>query len=150
MEAREIFPVFSELHADSAEPTASPDATERVGLRVLSFAKRPKRHERKKRRNRTAHPPESKSRSIERGQPPINFDYEQEMRTDTQKAILAVAYLLEWSSDVGNCPVEGFAAEGLSILLRKCASSVGRMFTLVDLRAAGGDPKELQDSQVRR
>ena len=149
MEAREIFPVFSELHADSAEPTALPDATERVGPRLIAFTRRPK-PQRKKHRNRAARSQEGKPHSRQRREPPINLDYEQETRTDTQKAIHAVAYLLEWASESGNQPLEGFAADGLSLVLRKCASAVGRMFTITELRAAGGDPKELHDREVRR
>ena len=150
MEAREIFPVFSELHSESAQLNASPDATERVGPRLIAFARRPKPSQRKKHRNRAARPQELKPASRQRREPPINLDYEQETRRDTQKAIHAVAYLLEWAAESGNQPLEGFAADGLAVLLRKCASAVGRMFTIAELRAAGGDPKELQDGEVRR
>lgn len=77
----------------------------------------------------------------------INF--EREHRTDTQKAICSVAYLLEWTAKSDDQPIDGTVADGLASLLRKCAVATGRMFTIVDLRAAGGDPKELEDGRVR-
>lgn len=147
MEAREVFPVFSQLHSESTEPSGSPDAGERAGPRLIAFARRPK-PQRKKRRNRAVRR-EGKPSTTQRRAPGIDFTYEQETRTDTQKAIHAVAYLLEWAAESGNQPLEGVAADGLSVLLRKSAAAVGRMFTITELRAAGGDPKELHDGEVR-
>jgi hypothetical protein len=144
-----IFPVFSQLHADSSEPNASAAETiERP--RVVPFAKQPKRHASKKRRAWAARSAKGPGRSTKKREHEIALSYEQETRSDTRKAIHAVAYLLEWASESGNQPIDGVTANGLGFLLRKCASTVGRMFTIVDLRAAGGDPKELEGGRVRR
>jgi len=138
MEAREIFPVFSELHADTLQPKV---AVERP--RVISFS-RPKHRTSRRKSARSAHLPKHAPPPPKRGSE-VTLTYNQETRTDTQKAIHAVAYLLEWATESGNQPLEGFAADGLAGLLRKCASAVGRMFTITELRAAGGDPKELEE-----
>jgi hypothetical protein len=41
-----------------------------------------------------------------------------------ERAIRSVAYLLELSTEVGNDPVDGFAAYGLSRILQYCADRV--------------------------
>jgi hypothetical protein len=42
-------------------------------------------------------------------------------RTNLKKAILCVAYLLEWGTELGNEPMRGVAANGLNYILRQCA-----------------------------
>ena len=44
-----------------------------------------------------------------------------------EKAIRAIAYLLEWSSNIGNESPDGFAVYGLGKLLQKCADQVPRL-----------------------
>lgn len=41
-----------------------------------------------------------------------------------EKAILSVAFLMEWSSNIGNENVDGYAAFGLSKMLRSAAREI--------------------------
>jgi hypothetical protein len=63
---------------------------------------------------------------------------------DLEKAIRSIAYLLEWGSTLGNEPMNGNAANGLHYLLHKCADETRWLFTLDDLKEAGGDPNLLR------
>jgi hypothetical protein len=58
---------------------------------------------------------------------------------DLEKAIRSIAYLLEWGSALGNEPMNGNAANGLHYLLDKCADEARGLFTLDELKKAGGD-----------
>src|SRR5690348_17189001 len=46
---------------------------------------------------------------------------------DTQKALHAIAYLMEWATGAGNEQVSPMAFNGLSYLVHKCARDVGRL-----------------------
>ena len=45
--------------------------------------------------------------------------------SDLEKALRATAFLLAWSSDIGNHNADGILASGLASALHKCASEVG-------------------------
>ncbi|MGC2107202.1 MAG: hypothetical protein WA647_19050 [Candidatus Acidiferrum sp.] len=46
---------------------------------------------------------------------------------NTEKALRAAAFLLEWSSDVGNEPLDGSLASGISRVLDQAAAEVAHM-----------------------
>jgi hypothetical protein len=73
------------------------------------------------------------------------INHEGEEPLDTQKAILAIAYLLEWGSEIGNNPLSGAAANGLSQLLKKCSEDVGMLFAVDDIAKAGGELRNLNE-----
>jgi hypothetical protein len=43
---------------------------------------------------------------------------------DNQRALYAIAFLLEWGSNTGNDPLDGMASNGLAQLVRKAAADV--------------------------
>jgi len=45
---------------------------------------------------------------------------------DTEKAIMCVAYLMEWTTDAGNRDLDREAADGLSKVLRSIADDAAR------------------------
>jgi hypothetical protein len=57
----------------------------------------------------------------------------------TQGAILAVAYLLAWSSELPKESLSLQTALGLSHVLTQCAEDVGNLFTIDDVSDAGRD-----------
>lgn len=108
-----FFPVFSQLHDDSqaqASPQGEIPETLRVGFsRVMALAK-PKRRTRKKRQTR------HRAQSIDHV-----FECGQDALGDTRKALLSMAFLLEWASEGGNRDVRGTMANGLAYALKLSA-----------------------------
>ena len=79
------------------------------------------------------------------------FDYSQgAVGENSKKAILAVAFLIEWATDVGNEDLEGNAAAGLARILRQVADR--RPLKRPALRAAGDRAgfREKMDSPHQR
>jgi hypothetical protein len=129
----ELFPIFSELHEPRpAEPKLAS---------VVTFAKRPA-VKRPRRKHKQAEPYQSKSeRASKREQKEISY-YGGEEPLSLQKAILAIAYLLDWYPGDGDV-FPGPAANGFAPLLEKCAKDAGDLFTVDDVRKAGGDVRML-------
>jgi hypothetical protein len=68
------------------------------------------------------------------------YYYQGNIRTDLEKAIRCAAYLLQWGSETGNEPINGWFANGLSELLRKTADQTKMLFTVDEVHAVGGNP----------
>jgi hypothetical protein len=68
------------------------------------------------------------------------YHYQGEIRMDLEKAIRCAAYLLQWGSETGNEPINGWFASGLSELLRKAADETSMLFTVDEVHALGGNP----------
>lgn len=62
---------------------------------------------------------------------------------DLEKAIRSVSYLLAWHAQIGNAPVPGFVAQGLSETLDHCAEELRHLFTWDDIFALGGNPGDV-------
>lgn len=77
------------------------------------------------------------------------YSTENDTRKNCLKALQCVAFLLEWSSRDGNENVDGFAANGLSILVRQCAKDVEKLYSWDDVYKAGGRPSTLPRNKER-
>jgi hypothetical protein len=68
---------------------------------------------------------QSQSEPPPKHEPEVDIDsilgFTDNPKKNLEKAILCVAYLLEWGTELGNEPMQGVAANGLNYILRQCA-----------------------------
>jgi hypothetical protein len=72
-------------------------------------------------------------------------------KADLEKALMAIAYLCDWSASGGNEGVDGIAVQGFVPLLKRAASHVHRfLYTQDDIRKCGGDLSILWEKDKTR
>jgi hypothetical protein len=125
--------------ADSGEPKPGPQSPAIFG------AKRP--------RKKPADPPPSGPKeqmfTLEDA-----YEFRQSGGHDTsglEKVLRASAFLLEWSSNLGNNDdVDRNLVDGIACVLRRCAREVQRLFTYDDIERLGADPREVRAARSER
>jgi hypothetical protein len=77
------------------------------------------------------------------------YEYGQSSGRDTsdlEKALRAMAYLLEWSSDIGNESPNSCLVHGIALTLNDdCVKQVRQLYTWDDVFKLGGDPTRLRE-----
>lgn len=134
MEARDVFPVFSQLH-ETTDKSAAP--AEKPRPHLLPFAGTKTKTTKKRR------PAQKRSKDRDSFESP--YECSGDALADARKTLLSLALLLESSSSAGNRDVPGMLANGLSFALKQVADDVRfYLFTVNELVEAGGDPRKVR------